>query len=177
MRLRLHRGDTSAGTSAHFKLQSHRNLTPASECTRPEQYKAQDLAHQFRTDVLQLRIDHRIPLPADLSAMHRRRFVWKWLARLPKPSRIALAEAMEIQDGEVSATFRWRLSAGPEIIIFDSVPGGAGYVGMFFNKFSARDLLKGAAEDPGLLEELLEWVQPLYLHVFESNSLGTIQAC
>jgi hypothetical protein len=133
------------GGAATFNLPTHKEPYTGSECVRPERYKAQDLAHQFRTDVLQLRIDHRIPLPPDLSANEQETFRLEVARTLTEAVRIALAEALEIQDGEVTGTFRWRLSAGPEIIIFDSVPGGAGYVGMFFQKFTAKDLLKGAA--------------------------------
>ncbi len=133
------------GGIATFNLPTHKEPYTGTECVRPERYKAQDLAHQFRTDVLQFRIDHRIPLPPDLSANEQDTFRLEVARTLAEAVRIALAEALEIQDGEVTGTFRWRLSAGPEIIIFDSVPGGAGYVGMFFQKFTAKDLLKGAA--------------------------------
>ena len=132
------------GGAVTFNLPSHKEPYTGSECVRPERYKAQDLAHQFRTDVLQLRIDHQIPLPPDLSADARETFRLEVARTLTEAVRIALSEALEIQDGEVTGTFRWRLSAGPEIIIFDSVPGGAGYVEMFFQKFTAKDLLKGA---------------------------------
>ena len=132
------------GGVATFNLPTHKEPYTGSECARKERYKAQDLAHQFRTDVLQLRIDHRIPLSPDLSANEQETFRLEVARTLAEAVRIALAEALEIQDGEVTSTFRWHLSAGPEIIIFDSVPGGAGYVGMYFEKFKALDLLKGA---------------------------------
>lgn len=130
---------------ATFSLPTHKEPYTGSECVRMERYKPQDLAHQFRTDVLQLRIDHRIPLPPDLSADEHETLRLEVARTLTEAVRIALAEVLEIQDGEITGTFRWRLSAGPEIIIFDSVPGGAGYVGMFFQKFTAKDLLQGAA--------------------------------
>ncbi len=133
------------GGIATFNLPAHKEPYTGSECVRKERFKAQDLAHQFRTDVLQIRIDHRIPLPAELSVTEQETFRLEVARTLAEAVRIALAEALEIQEGEVIGTFRWHLSAGPEIIIFDSVPGGAGYVGMFFQKFTAKDLLKGAA--------------------------------
>ncbi len=133
------------GGIAKFILPPHKEPYTGSECARPERYKAQDLAHQFRTDVLQLRIDHRVPVSPDLAADAQETLRTEVARTLTEAVRIALGEALELQDGEVAGTFRWRLSAGPEIIIFDSVPGGAGYVGMFFQKFTARDLLKAAA--------------------------------
>lgn len=133
------------GQAANFELPSHKEPYTGSECTRPERYKPQDLAHQFRTDVLQLRIDHPIPMPPDLAADAEETFRLEVARTLTEAVRIALAEALDIQDGEVTATFRWCLSQGPEIIIFDSVPGGAGYVGMYYQKFTAKDLMKGAA--------------------------------
>lgn len=134
------------GGITSFNLPGHKEPYTGSECVRKERFKAQDFAHQFRTDVLQLRIDHRIPLPPDLDADAQETFRVEVARTLTEATRIALAEALEIQDGEVTGTFRWRISAGPEIIIFDSVPGGAGYVGMFFQKFTAKDLLKRAAK-------------------------------
>jgi len=133
------------GGVATYNLPPHKEPYTGSECVRQERFKAQDLAHQFRTDVLQIRIDHRIPIPAELSADSQETFRLEVARTLAEAVRIALAEALEIQEGEVIGTFRWHLSAGPEVIIFDSVPGGAGYVGMFFQKFTAQDLLKGAA--------------------------------
>ncbi len=132
------------GGAATFNLPGHKEPYTGSECVRIERYKPQDLAHQFRTDVLQLRIDHRIPLPSTLSSDAQETFRSEVARTLTEATRIALAEALEIQDGEVTATFRWRFSNGPEIILFDSVPGGAGYVGMFFQKFTAKDLLRAA---------------------------------
>ena len=133
------------GGVATFNLPAHKEPYTGSDCVRKERYKAQDLAHQFRTDVLQFRIDHRISLPPTLSANEQETFRLEVARTLTEAVRIALVEALEIQDGEVTATFQWHFSSGPEVIIFDSVPGGAGYVGMFFQKFTAKDLLKGAA--------------------------------
>ena len=133
------------GRAANFVLPSHKEPYTGSECARPERYKPQDLAHQFRTDVLQLRIDHRIPMPPDLAADAQESFRLEVARTLTEAVRIALAEDLDIQDGEVTATFRWCLSQGPEIIIFDSVPGGAGYVGMYYQKFTAKDLMNRAA--------------------------------
>jgi ATP-dependent helicase YprA (DUF1998 family) len=124
-----------------FKLKDHREPYSGSLCSRLEKYKPQDFAHQFRTDVLQVRIDHRVPTPADLGDDARETLRQEIARTLTEAGRIALAEAIEVGDREVAATFRWRLSEGPEIIIFDAVPGGAGYVGMFFARFTARDLL------------------------------------
>jgi len=132
------------GGAFTFNLKTHREPYTGAECARPEKYKAQDLAHQFRTDVLQIRIDHRIPVPAELSADAQETLRLEVARTLTEAVRIALAEALEIGEGELSATFRWRLSAGPELIIFDSVPGGAGYVGMFFRRHNPRDLLRRA---------------------------------
>ncbi len=134
------------GGTFSFKLKAHREPYSGTECTRPHKYKAQDFAHQFRTDVLQLRIDHRIPSPTDLTGDAQETFRLEVARTLTEAMRIALAEAIEIQEGEVSATFRWRMSEGPEIIIFDAVPGGAGYVGMFYRRNTARDLFKSAAK-------------------------------
>jgi hypothetical protein len=134
------------GRAANFELPAHKEPYTGVACTRPERYKAQDLAHQFRTDVLQIRVDHRIPLPPNLSTDEQDTFRAEVARTLAEAVRIALAETLEIQEGEVTATYRWSLSDGPEIIVFDSVPGGAGYVGMFFQKFTAKDLLKGAAK-------------------------------
>jgi ATP-dependent helicase YprA (DUF1998 family) len=134
------------GGAATFNLPSHKEPYTGVECVRPQRYKAYDLAHQFRTDVLQIRIDHGIPVPQDLPGNTQETYRLEIARTLTEAARIALAEALELEDGEVAATFRWGASAGPELIIFDSVPGGAGYVGMFFHKFTAKELLKRTAK-------------------------------
>ncbi len=132
------------GQAITFDLPSHRDPYSGSVCERPERYRPQDLAHQFRTDVLQIRVDHRIHSPVTLPAEEQQTFRAEIARTVAEATRIALAEILDIQEGEVSGTFRWHNSTGPEIILFDSVPGGAGYVEMVFQKFTAKDLLKRA---------------------------------
>ncbi len=129
-----------------FRLSAHRDPYTGTECNGQFQHKAQDLAHQFRTDVLQVRIDHRIQVPDNLNPNEHGAFRTAVARTVTEACRIALSEAIEIEEGQLSATFRWRLSEGPEIIIFDTVPGGAGYVGMFFKNYTAQDLLKRAGK-------------------------------
>src|SRR5207248_6611136 len=47
------------------KQRAHR--TPYNlPCAQPFWHSHEDLAHEFRTDVLQLRLDHSLPVPKDL---------------------------------------------------------------------------------------------------------------
>jgi hypothetical protein len=127
-----------------FRLPSHRQPYTGQDCTYQEHYKPQDFAHEFRTDVLQIRFDQPVLAPPELAEAEVTSFKNDIARTITEAMRLALAERIDIEEREVSATFRWRLGFGPEVVIFDTVPGGAGYVGMFFEKHPGRDLLVAA---------------------------------
>ena len=127
-----------------FRLPAHQQPYTGQDCPHKEHYKPQDFAHEFRTDVLQVRFDQTIPAPPEMSEEAMTAYRNDVARTITEAMRLALAERIDIEEREISATFRWRLGGGPEVVIFDAVPGGAGYVGMFFGKHQGRDLLDAA---------------------------------
>lgn len=109
---------------------SHRNPYTAIECQEKPSPIAFHLAHTFHTDVLQIRIRREVGLrPETVQAMapedlNRAR---EGVARsIAESVRLAACQLLEIPEKEMDATYRWK-PQGMEIILYDSVSGGAGY--------------------------------------------------
>jgi ATP-dependent helicase YprA (DUF1998 family) len=102
------------------------------------------LAHEFRTDVLQIRVDEPIPLPGDVPAEEKHDWLNAFTRTLAEAIRLSGARLLGIDQREVSASVRGRLFEQPEVILYDSVPGGAGYCQMLMNRHSMRELLNAA---------------------------------
>ena len=139
------------GDPFRFRLDPHDDPYTGLRCTQgPNSHlPAQDLGHEFHTDVLQVRIDHApIVPPALLASIEEEMAFRNGLARtLTEACKLALARLLRIDETEVAASYRWRLGGGVELIIYDSVPGGAGYVRRFFTgKTGVLDLLRKARE-------------------------------
>lgn len=120
------------GHPRKIKAQAHR--TPYDkECAKYFQ-AAEDLVHEFRTDVLQIRIDRNIPIPSDLSQEELPEWVAGFGRTLAEALRHAGAELLGINQNELSATVRHRVFGYPEIVLYDGVAGGAGYCRMLMEK-------------------------------------------
>jgi hypothetical protein len=104
-----------------------------------------DLAHTFFTDVLQIRTGLSIELPVELpngvSPFDFRDGVARTVV---EAMRLGCVEILSVPDGEVTASFRWTGPGHLEIILSDSVSGGAGYVGQVKN-FGAKRLFSEAS--------------------------------
>lgn len=87
-----------------------------------------DLVHRFDTDVRLFRFLQVLPDPEhdDVTA---RRFHERLARTLAEALRLAVIELLQVQPGEVRATFRLYGSTGNtlEVVLYDAVPGGAGY--------------------------------------------------
>lgn len=89
-----------------------------------------DLSHTFHTDVLQIRIDHPVAFPQlPASATHAEvTTAREGVARsITEAIRLAAADLHKLPERELSATFRWK-NSGLEVVVFDNISGGAGYV-------------------------------------------------
>lgn len=132
-----------------FRLAAHANPYTGAACSfqPPQQVGPQDLGHEFHTDVLQIRIDHRPSIPEAIrSDPDSIPIFLNGVARtLTEACKLALGGRTQIDEGEIAATYRWRLGGGIEIVIYDTVSGGAGYVKRFFQRDSVRALLKCAS--------------------------------
>lgn len=108
----------------------HHNPYTGDKCTeRPGSFKFH-LSHTFHTDVLQIRTDLSIPKPDDLPPSPSPEEIAKardGVARsIVEAVRLAACKMLDIAEMELAATYRQK-PAGLEIIIYDSVSGGAGY--------------------------------------------------
>lgn len=123
------------------KLQNQGHRTPYDLPCTLKKFTVEDLAHEFRTDVLQIRIDDPILAPSDLSNDERVGWLNAFVRTLSEAVRLACAQLLGIDQRELSATVRNRMFQHPEVILFDGVPGGAGYCRMLLVRHSMREIL------------------------------------
>lgn len=87
-----------------------------------------DLVHRFDTDVRLFRFLQSLPEPkhGDLTS---RRFHERLARTLSEALRLAVVELLQVQPSEVRATYRLYGVTGNtlEVVLYDAVPGGAGY--------------------------------------------------
>lgn len=122
------------------KNRSHK--TPFNQdCDSPYWYPHEDLAHEFRTDVLQIRLDHTIPVPRDLALDELDYWFDRFTITLAEALRRGAVNKLGIESRELAATVRMRLFGYPEVILYDTIAGGAGYCRMLVDRHSMRDLL------------------------------------
>jgi len=115
-------------------------------CATPYWSTREDLAHEFRTDVLQIRLDYNISIPKDLPKDELDERAERFTRTLAEALRRGGAAILSIEPRELAATVRTRLFGYPEVILYDTVAGGAGYCRMLIDRHSIRDLLRKAAE-------------------------------
>jgi hypothetical protein len=118
-------------------LGAHENPRTGKPCNSSEsqepsgaQFTNIDLAHTFFTDVLQIRTGLSIDLPGQLpNGVSPFDFRDEIARTVVEAMRLGCVELLSVPDGEVTASFRWTGPGHLEIILSDSVSGGAGYVG------------------------------------------------
>lgn len=105
-----------------------------------------DFAHMFNTDVRLLRF--LAPLPAAPEDVTDERRFQEHVARtVAEACRLAASDMLHLYPGELRSTYRLYTSAGciAEVVLYDGVPGGAGYSARLGTpQFSFHDLMKGA---------------------------------
>ncbi|QDQ29082.1 DUF1998 domain-containing protein [Chitinimonas arctica] len=138
------RGKKTESSGNGIQLAHHDPLTglhcPNEQFSRP----GLDLVHRFATDVRLFRFLQPLPEPerADITArcFHER------LARtLAEALRLAVINLLQVQPGEVRAIYRLYGVTGNtlELVLFDAVPGGAGYCAHLGEPgFSFEELLR-----------------------------------
>jgi ribosomal protein S27E len=137
--------DVITGDPYKFPLSPHKDPYTGRNCDLPLTMGIgpQDLGHEFHTDVLQIRLDHPPEPPASLGEADELAAYLNGIARtLTEACKLAVGRILQIDEGQVAATYRWRLGGGIEIVIYDTVSGGAGYVRRFLNNHSVRELLE-----------------------------------
>ena len=114
------------------------------KCARPFWYAREDLAHEFRTDVLQVRLDYSPFVPQDLPLDAQDEWIDRFMQTLAEAVRRGGTALLGIESRELAATVRTRLFGYPEVILYDTVAGGAGYCRMLVDRHAMRDLLEAA---------------------------------
>lgn len=133
----------NAPAEHHERGRSHR--TPFNlPCPTPYWHPREDLAHEFRTDVLQIRLDHVVPVPRHVTADHVADWLERFTRTLAEALRRGAIELLGVESRELAVIARSRHFGYPEIILYDTVAGGAGYCRMLLDRTSVRTLL-GAA--------------------------------
>lgn len=108
----------------------HHNPYTGIRCTNVPSTFRFDLSHTFHTDVLQIRMETDLPRPRDVPATASPEEVEKareGVARsIAESVRLAACQLLELPEMELASSYRWK-ATGIEIILYDSVSGGAGY--------------------------------------------------
>jgi ATP-dependent helicase YprA (DUF1998 family) len=120
--------------------------TPYSQSCPLKPVGVEDFAHEFRTDVLQIRIDEKIPFPKDMPMEEHGMWLDAFSRTLSEAIRISAARLLGIDQREISASVRQRPLGHPEIVLYDGVPGGAGYCLMLVNRHTMRELLEATSK-------------------------------
>jgi replicative superfamily II helicase len=137
-----------------WNLPRHKDLLKGNAtCTSNYSYWT-DLAHQFRTDILQIRANipvrpthPPVALPPDQTPSDLLENLREGTARtIAEAMRLALVHILQLDESDVTATYRWLPGQGVEVILFDAISGGAGYVGKFFKERSIDDLFRLARD-------------------------------
>lgn len=87
-----------------------------------------DFVHRFDTDVRLFRFLQALPSPKESEGTPRR-FHERMARTVSEALRLAVIDLLQLQPSEVRATYRLYGSIGNtlEIVLYDAVPGGAGY--------------------------------------------------
>ena len=100
------------------------------------------LAHEFHTDVAIFRVAKPVPVPATIPQDEQSEYLNNIGITLCEAFRMAVVKLLEVPPSEIRCTYRYDNSA-LEIIAYDGVPGGAGYVQSIFDNISVQTLLDG----------------------------------
>jgi ATP-dependent helicase YprA (DUF1998 family) len=96
-------------------------------CPGQWSHPVEDLAHIYQTDVLQIRFQQFVPVPQDVPLNQRGKWIEGFHRTLAEALRRAAARLLDIETRELAATTRALPFGYPEVVLYDSVAGGAGY--------------------------------------------------
>jgi hypothetical protein len=114
-------------TNKKRSVEPHSNLYTGLLCQIVPSKWQFDLAHTFHTDVLQIRVLQEIEVPNDNPMVANGQAHENVARTLAESLRIAGSSLLQIPESELSITYRWLPGKGIELVLFDNVPGGAGY--------------------------------------------------
>lgn len=112
-------------------LRSERHDTPYNQpCPGQWTHPIEDLAHIYQTDVLQIRFQQFVPVPKDVPPNQWGKWIEGFHRTLAEALRRAAARLLDIEARELASTTRALPFGYPEVVLYDSVAGGAGYCQM-----------------------------------------------
>ena len=120
----------------------HKNPRTGDSCWNDRLNRPEDLAHQFFTDI------RGIKLPREFLKIYDSDDHTILLKTLGEAIRIASCKLLEADPRDLKSTFGLSYDSAPLIILFDTTPGGAGFVKRIIEepKFSAKILFQTAFE-------------------------------
>lgn len=130
----------------HYDKINHKEPLHEKHCLNKEKIYAQDLAHEFNTDVVLLRFDAPIPSPDQAEADPRNQWMERFARTLAETLRFTSAKVLEIQATELRATFKLRAQT-IEVVLYDAVAGGAGYCVRLAELVSMKQLIADAVRN------------------------------
>jgi len=137
---------SAAGDPATRKF-VHKDPSTGSTCKSDVMPKmGVDFAHMFNTDVRLLRFLAPLPEAPD-DVTDERRFQEHVARTVAEACRLAASDMLHLYPGELRSTYRLYANAGciAEVVLYDGVPGGAGYSARLGTpQFSLRELMVGA---------------------------------
>lgn len=117
---------------------AHRDPIGGRPCKNDKMPMPSDLAHVFETDVLILRVNREIPQGDD--AAKEQQYEEGFARTMVEAIRFAAAGILEIQAGELRATYR-KNGRYIDVVLYDAIAGGAGYCVRLSESFSIKSLL------------------------------------
>ncbi len=117
---------SSAGTEAKLE---HTDPQTGLRCKNDKMSRTGiDFVHRFETDVRLFRFIQDLPEP-ESAEIDPRRFHERVARTLAESFRLAVTKLLELYPGEVRAIYRLHGQTGKrlEVVLYDGVPGGAGY--------------------------------------------------
>lgn len=125
-----------------LKSYPHTELLSDKRCRNQKLSWPTDLAHIFHTDVLIMRFTRSLPLPpSTVDEKGAEHFVEAFARTLIEALRFSAAEVLDVRPGDLRASYKLN---GPfiEAILYDAVPGGAGYAVRLFHETPTRHVLE-----------------------------------
>lgn len=122
-------GKVKAGAGAATKKFNHQDPATGQRCKNELLPKmGLDFAHTFNTDVRLLRFLAPLPEPED-AAVGVRRYQERVARTIAEACRLGASDLLHLHPGELRSTYRLYSTAGSivEVVLYDGVPGGAGY--------------------------------------------------
>lgn len=124
------------------RMATHDDPLSGKSCKASCSVAAVDLVHEFSTDVLVLRLSTPLP-PPPAGNDTPKQFREQCARTLAEALRLGAARLLKIRDSELRATYRPR-GYSIDVILYDSVAGGAGYC-VRLQEQSLHELLQCAA--------------------------------